>query len=311
MKEQKIGSYCIFLSIVLALIVTFSSCNNDIFVDPIEIESDMVTLERSGQTCTVHVSGTDWRILNVHSENVPEGGYDGGGIYFVESTLVAFSIEKGGTDKLEFTLGYNITGSPLVLYITVGNRYEERIITLELASTGKIEYKGIEYILTSWSGYPSESYVDEIEKYVYTYGLEKSLFIFPPLESMPAIYKFEPFYFNEDERELAEAVSNLGVRVPIPSPTPNDYPTWSLLGDEAKLTTQQSHTNLTHFITPQKSIEVPTGTPIEISRLCRYECYGFQCTITVFNPATGKEVEVQAKLNIIMPEKIYATYNLL
>ncbi len=300
----------LLLSISAILLSTgLFGCNDDVFIDPVETDRDTVTLQTPGEEMSVKVTGTDWRILDVHSGGDFNAGYDGGNIYFVDSPLIALSIEKKDDERLQFRLAYNITGEPYGFHVTVGNKYEERIINLIIAPTGKLEFKEIDYVLYSWGETPGEAYSDEIESYIFQ-GVDKSPYTFGPITTMPAVYQFIPHYSDYSEEEITNAICNLGVDVPIPSPS-DSYPSWALLGDKASLTTDQSATMLSHFVKPQQSIEVPTGVPIQISRWCDYASYSFQCTITAYNPVTEKDITINAGLKILMPEKIYATYTLL
>lgn len=296
----------LFLSLYIILLgIIFSACNNDIFIEPLKVETDTGVLGPDCLTANIRISGEKWTVKELWFSS-EEGTYHGmpdGASYSFETPYV----ELNGyytTGGIVVNLISYLGRSDATLGMTIYDGYE--YLPLEITVKPTTEYSirilDVDYTLNQWSGYPDEDFTRRVITYRYPEGLAMPLdFSFPKVESMPVLYAFMSW---NSEDIFAQRVLSSGITVPIPSYVrieSGHINSWEMTGEEAPLTTSRSQI-MTRFVPSlPDAIELPAGKPLAVTLLCDYESLGLDCTISAINPMTEQPEEVRCQLRLMVP----------
>jgi len=76
MKNEQLAVYIAFLSLL-----TFCSCNNDVFVDELQTSATEIEMNGDGDSTTIQTNTSDWKIWSVDDTSNPAGSQFRGKVY--------------------------------------------------------------------------------------------------------------------------------------------------------------------------------------------------------------------------------------
>lgn len=298
----------LFLSLyIIVLGVVLTACNNDIFIEPLNVESDTDVLGPDCRTASIRVSGKNWTVEELWFSS-EEGMYHGtmeGESYSFKTPYAELNghYTSGG---IVVNLVSYLGNSDARLGMTICDGYEYIPVEITVRPTAEysVEILDVDYTLNQWSGYPDKDYTRNVISYRFPEGLaEPREFSFPNIEDMPVDYFFMPWYSDD---LFADRVLNSGISVPVPSFVGYaiGHPSaWEMAGEEAPLTTSRSII-FTRFVpTMPAAVTLPAGKPLEVTLFCEYECLGLDCTVRAVNPMTQQPEDVECQLQMMVPVK--------
>lgn len=289
------------LSIIVATLLAMlaAACNNDVFIKPLKVSADEITLDADHPTARIDIEGEDWTLAS--DSSLPLPGSDGE--LCIDEPWLGLTARRtsGGIDlHLQRYIGRN----PIEATVIVSDLYSSCPVTVRLLPTEGIEVLGVDYTLDSWGSYEPFTRTDVLYEVHYPAGVSDPQVRFLPLETVPTVYRFLPL-LNDP---LADLALDLGATVPLPSVGPYIWD-WQLRGETGILRSEWTPLLLRHFPPSPETVEVPAGVPVAVKLLCDYECCSFQCRVRIL--AGGEEKSFVAILRMEMPVKIYAAYELL
>lgn len=298
MSESRIKHIAAALFVMLLGIVA-GGCDNDVFIKPLRVSTEEVTLDAAHREAHIDVSGDDWQLGSSSSLPVQvDGDY-----YYIDQPTLRAGVRRT-SHGLDLSLDRYIGLEPYELTLIIAGDYASYYVNVTLMPTDTVEVLGVDYTLNSWGTFPPYSRTDVLSEVHYLNGLSESKLDLVAPDGVPSGYCFEPLLTDP----LAEVALSVGATVPLPSV--GDYIwDWQLAGDTGVLASGWTPVILRHFPPVPPSMEVPVGVPVAVKVLCDYECCSFQCVVRI--RAGGEETSFIAHLNIEMPVRIYCTYEIL
>lgn len=294
--------YLSFLLLAVLLGFALGGCNNDVFIRPLEISADELTLDAEHPAARIRVEGgEDWR-FSVAGPSFANSA--GGDEIAVDEPIFKGSIRRtaGG---LDLRLDRYIAREPIELTITVYDDYTTKNVQVKLLPTGSVEVLGIDYTLSSWGTFEPYTRTEVVSETHYPQGLSSPTVDFLRPEALPTVYRFRPVLSDP----VGELAVSSGTVVPVPSPGPYVWD-WALQGETAPLVRDWAPLMLSHFPSMPPPLQVPVGVPVGVRLMCDYECCSFYCRVRVDLGAGGEERVIDAHLMIEMPVKLYSEYEL-
>lgn len=308
------------------LILLLSGCNGERFVDPMETDKTEVelTLERPRETVSIsgkwneiwlYTLGAEYAGIKVYDKdgNLKDTDglpvLDGPGSIVVENDVQKFTVTRTSSNTVTLELGYLLGKSPVDYVLTMSGTILTTEVSVRLRPTHPLTVKSVDYTLDSWGEYPSYAYDKLLISMTYppAHGVPYMKWEYPGVGQIGSITKFEPY----DHYELAQAMAEQGdVWLEVPSST-GEYHPWEMAGDETIYSLSFRNMDFRHFPPHPGYATVPGEVSVTLELWCKFTRNTFSCRITVPNPATGKDVIINGKLEAEMPAKLYGNYEVL
>lgn len=307
MNKKTLLSYIILLSLVL------TACNDDVFIEHLEITPEESELGSDRMSDFLKVAGPDWHVFQVNYDDGEQltfgehssAWHDNKLQIITSRSSLSLSIENDG---IMVNLDRYLNDRPASLSIEVSGEYQQKSALINVLPTGSytIEIKDVSYNLDTYSGYPDEDYSFDIQTVSFSQGLsEPTDYTFAPIKELPIIYWFR---LLGNETEFTKRLLESRIKIPVPEYTwYTSFETphcWMLLGQKVPLSSQQSAFFSTVMIPRMPApVSLPAGKPLEVTLFCQQECVGLDLTVSAVNPVTGQTEEVPMKLFMFKPAK--------
>ena len=106
------------LTFLLALLVGLAGCNSEVFVKPLKISATQVELNEETKDVSLTVSGGEWELYNVYSEDIDLLRGDWSYKYYDENGKGLSDYELGGANLKSYTFIYIYKGSGIEFWVT-------------------------------------------------------------------------------------------------------------------------------------------------------------------------------------------------
>lgn len=106
------------LTFLLALLVGLAGCNSEVFVKPLKISTTQVELNEETKDVSLTVSGGEWELYNVYSEDIDLLRGDWSYKYYDENGKGLSDYELGGANLKSYTFIYIYKGSGIEFWVT-------------------------------------------------------------------------------------------------------------------------------------------------------------------------------------------------
>lgn len=98
--------YIYRLTFLLALLVGLAGCNSEVFVKPLKISATQVELDEETKDVSLTVSGGEWELYSVYSEDIDLLRGDWSYKYYDENGKGSSDYELGGANLKSYTFIY-------------------------------------------------------------------------------------------------------------------------------------------------------------------------------------------------------------
>ena len=106
------------LTFLLALLVGLAGCNSEVFVKPLKISATQVELDEETKDVSLTVSGGEWELYSVYSEDIDLLRGDCSYKYYDDNGKVLSDYELGGANLKSYTFIYIYKGSGIEFWVT-------------------------------------------------------------------------------------------------------------------------------------------------------------------------------------------------
>ena len=106
------------LTFLLALLVGLAGCNSEVFVKPLKISATQVELVEDTKDVSLTVSGGEWELYSVYSEDIDLLRGDWSYKYYDENGKGLSDNEIGGANLKSYTFIYIYKGSGIEFWVT-------------------------------------------------------------------------------------------------------------------------------------------------------------------------------------------------
>ena len=141
------------LTLMLVLLVGFAGCNSEVFVKPLKISATQVELNEETKDVSLTVSGGEWELYSVYSEDIDLLRGDWSYKYYDENGQGLSDYELGGANLKSYTFIYIYKGSGIEFWVTRRPWGEGLDISLKRYSY----YKPVDIIVSIGNNYSSTS----------------------------------------------------------------------------------------------------------------------------------------------------------
>ena len=105
------------LTFLLALLVGLAGCNSEVFVKPLKISATQVELDEETKDVSLTVSGGEWELYSVYSEDIDLLRGDWSYKYYDENGKGLSDYELGGVNLKSYTFIYIYKGSGIEFWV--------------------------------------------------------------------------------------------------------------------------------------------------------------------------------------------------
>lgn len=106
------------LTLMLVLLVGLAGCNSEVFVKPLKISATQVELDEEMKDVSLTVSGGEWELYSVYSEDIDLLRWDWSYKYYDENGKGLSDYELGGANLKSYTFRYIYKGSGIEFWVT-------------------------------------------------------------------------------------------------------------------------------------------------------------------------------------------------
>lgn len=106
------------LTFLLALLVGLAGCNSEVFVKPLKISATQVELDGETKDVSLTVSGGEWELFSVYSEDIDLLRGDWSYKYYDENGKELGESGLGGVNLKSYTFIYIYKGSGIEFWVT-------------------------------------------------------------------------------------------------------------------------------------------------------------------------------------------------
>lgn len=106
------------LTLMLVLLVGLAGCNSEVFVKPLKISATQVELNEETKDVSLTVSGGEWELYSVYSEDIDLLRGDWSYKYYDENGKGLSDYELGGANLKSYTFRYIYKGSGIEFWVT-------------------------------------------------------------------------------------------------------------------------------------------------------------------------------------------------
>lgn len=106
------------LIFLLALLVGLAGCNSEVFVKPLKISATQVELDEETKDVSLTVSGEEWELYSVYSEDIDLLRGDWSYKYYDENGKGFSDYDLGGANLKSYTFRYIYKGSGIEFWVT-------------------------------------------------------------------------------------------------------------------------------------------------------------------------------------------------
>ena len=103
---------------MLVLLVGLAGCNSEVFVKPLKISATQVELDEEMKDVSLTVSGGEWELYSVYSEDIDLLRWDWSYKYYDENGKGLSDYELGGANLKSYTFRYIYKGSGIEFWVT-------------------------------------------------------------------------------------------------------------------------------------------------------------------------------------------------
>lgn len=302
-------SFLFFCAVWLCL----SACNDDLFVDKLELSATGISVPSDGSTVRVGLSTDDWEIASVSIGNESLYGdvYDLDGKLLSENAplkgsgllrmvgrhpLVDFVIERTCADELQLTMKENPCGRAVPMTISVRNPYESCTLDLSVEPSEPYRLDSITYRLDSYGVRENLSYTPANTAVVLENRNSDKLmqWVMYPYKKAPGFVKFAVW-----GRETLDLFGAEGALVRIPEPgkflvflSKETYP---LSSEYVSVPIYEK------LLAATDTVWVPPFKNMLLESYVEYEAKEFSCSLYVTHPRTGRKRCIDAKCERVDP----------
>ena len=141
MLHTRLMKYLMVLVAVMA-----SSCNPDVFIEPLKLSQTVFDVPFYGGTVDIEVGHGDWRLDRVAVNNVDIDFTDAeNGAMCHKSRFVSLEYSRPKPSRLIMTVKESVSPDPLQMELYITNDYESEVVTINIASCTGYSFKSITY----------------------------------------------------------------------------------------------------------------------------------------------------------------------
>lgn len=300
--------FSLFLCIALALLL--GGCNDDVFVDRLEISPSEAELGPTCRSVTIDVSTSGFSVTEIafhdrsgmtyYNNDVPDE-------IVTPFTHLAFRVSGR---HITVTLDKCLGAEDAELTVTLTDGYTDCRATLAIHPTDSYDIRiaDVRYNTESWGEYPDRSFSSLLQRREFPSCPEAFTVDFDPVSELPVMYRFVSYSY-EDEL-FVQQVLNSGVKVPVPSYVRNIDPRgpyWRLDGQTAALY-MTSHSFRTGCLPPMPAaVTIQAGRSVAVGLTAAYACFEVQGEMSVTDPFDGKVRDIIFGVEMVWPVKLFST----
>lgn len=305
----------IALATPILLLLVFSGCNPDVFVEDFSPSVSELALDGNGDQATIRFKASNWEILEVVSvysdihhykvydeddKLMAEGTpyLEGLGKIVLEERDIDFTVERTAPQEVKITVGENIRATPLQFIVAARNEYEWKEIIVTISPSDRYVFDHITYSL---DGYFYDEPVNSVKK----------IEVYNSMSSAPSTCILFPFKdrhrrvtFASKDPHAFELLQKEELTLEIPSMEGGKL---QMSGVEVQYTSESQNLPLPFPDTEKKEVVVPAYTDQRVTLLIQSEWFETEYTLYATHPKTGKQRIITGTLQSSMPKKYYVT----